>query len=192
MKQLTAPEKKHLALLESVIDAGKGTFISVGEALLEIKETKLYRETHRTFEAYCAARHGISKRHGNRLIVAAQVVQNVGPIGPALNESQCRELAKLPAAEQLDAARQAGAEASAKKLREIVEKKKEQIAKDEREALSLKPSFDRPSRDRHRAIRSHIEKAIKLIDGSIEHADRLEAKLRDALEVLDSSAAIAA
>lgn len=67
----------------------------VGEALRDIRNERLYRETHGTFEAYCEQRWGISPRHANRQIAAAEVADAMGPIGPNLSESQARELAPL-------------------------------------------------------------------------------------------------
>ena len=45
----------------------------------------------------CETEFGYSKRHANRLIQAAEISQQVGPMGPAsLPERQARELARVP------------------------------------------------------------------------------------------------
>jgi hypothetical protein len=93
---LDPAERAALAAAERTIQRGLKTFIEVGEALLEIRDRRLYRDTHPTFEDYLADRWGISKRHGNRLIQSAEVARIVGPIGPIpATESQARELAPL-------------------------------------------------------------------------------------------------
>lgn len=91
---LTPAERTRLAELEAVIERGQETFIEVGSALTEIRDTRLYLETHATFEAYCQERWGWSRRHANRTIQAAEVAEILGPMGPA-NERQARELVPL-------------------------------------------------------------------------------------------------
>lgn len=82
-----------LSELETVIERGRVTFIEVGEALAEIRDNRLYRETHATFEAYCRERWGWTSRHANRQIEAAEVVATLGPIGPIpVNEWQARKI----------------------------------------------------------------------------------------------------
>ena len=46
-------EVARLAELELVIERGQKAFVAVGNALAEIRDQRLYRETHATFEAYC-------------------------------------------------------------------------------------------------------------------------------------------
>jgi hypothetical protein len=53
----------------------------------------LYRAEYDSFEAYCRERWKMSYRHANRLIQAADVFDNVGPIGPIENERQARAIA---------------------------------------------------------------------------------------------------
>jgi hypothetical protein len=77
----------------------------VGNALLEIRERRLYREQFSRFEDYCQDRWNWSRAHAYRLIDAAQVVHNVSPIGDTpKNEAQARELVKLPPEEQREVA----------------------------------------------------------------------------------------
>jgi len=64
-----------LAELETVIERGLATFVEVGEALLEIRDSRLYRIEHETFEAYCRAHFPtMTYRHARRLMDAADVV----------------------------------------------------------------------------------------------------------------------
>jgi len=72
-------------------------FVEVGNALLEIRDACLYREKYDTFEAYCRDRWQISKRRANRLIGSAEVVRNLGPMGPIIiSERLVRPLTNLP------------------------------------------------------------------------------------------------
>lgn len=53
---------------------------------------------HRTFDVYCKVRWGFTHRHANRLILASEVNDNLGPMGPKPStERQVRPLAQLPA-----------------------------------------------------------------------------------------------
>lgn len=92
---LTPAEQDHLRHLEGLIGPGLETFVLVGEALAEIRDLRLYGETHRTFEDYCGERWGISKRHANRTIASARTARELGPNGPT-TEAVARELATLP------------------------------------------------------------------------------------------------
>jgi DNA N-6-adenine-methyltransferase (Dam) len=92
---MTAVTTTALAELEQVIERGLETFVEVGQALSRIRDERLYRESHKTFEAYCRERWRMSNRHANRQIEAAAVAGSLGPIGPVPNEAVARELAPL-------------------------------------------------------------------------------------------------
>lgn len=98
IEALTVPELSRRAELETTIERGLQTFVDVGLALMEIRDARLYRADYGTFEEYCRERWGWTRRHTNRLIASAEVVDNLGPIGPILpsTESQARPLAALP------------------------------------------------------------------------------------------------
>lgn len=88
---LTTTETNRLAELEETIERGLETFLEVGNALLEIRESKLYRQTHKTFAAYTKARWGFTARRARQLVQAAQT----GTMVPVENERQARELGGL-------------------------------------------------------------------------------------------------
>ncbi|MEG3931750.1 MULTISPECIES: hypothetical protein [unclassified Microcoleus] len=102
--QLDVAERTRLQELESIVEHGLQIFYEVGKALDEIREEKLYRETHKTFEAYCLDNWGIGRRTADRFISAAQVVENLRPIGLKIptKENQVRPLTGLPAELQLE------------------------------------------------------------------------------------------
>jgi len=91
-QQDLAKDVRSLDELEKVIERGKQTFMEVGEALLSIKERRLYREAgFDTFDAYCRKRWGFGKRRANQVLAAAEV----GTMVPGLNERQARALAPI-------------------------------------------------------------------------------------------------
>ncbi len=91
-----------LAKCEKIIAHGLRNFVEVGLALTAIRDGRLYKASHKTFEDYCKERWGMNKRYGNRLIESAIVVRNLGPTGPK-NERSARPLAALPPEAQAEA-----------------------------------------------------------------------------------------
>lgn len=95
---LTAAEADYLVQCEETISHGLQTFIEVGTALAMIRDNRLYRAEHPTFEAYCAERWGFTDRRARQLIDAAAI----GTIVPVTNEGQARELARVPETERAE------------------------------------------------------------------------------------------
>lgn len=96
---LTHSESQRLAELEQRIKVGLETFIDVGSAFQEIRDSRLYRQTHSTFEAYCREVWMVTDRRARMLMSAAEAVTNIktGTIVPVLpaTESQARPLTAL-------------------------------------------------------------------------------------------------
>jgi phage N-6-adenine-methyltransferase len=109
MNELTISEQSRLESLETVIEKGLTSFYEVGSALLTIRDSRLYRATHGTFEAYCLDRWGMSKPYATQLIGASKVVSNLVAIATVLpaTESQTRPLTSLPAEQQAETWQQA-------------------------------------------------------------------------------------
>jgi hypothetical protein len=63
---LDSTEIEKLDRLEAVARSGLDTFAEVREALAEIRDAELYRETHGRFEDYLRERWGINRPHGWR------------------------------------------------------------------------------------------------------------------------------
>jgi hypothetical protein len=72
MENLTAEECKKLEGLETIIRNGQKAFVEAGKALEEIRDKRLYRMKHKTFEGYCQDQWDFRKSHANRLILAAE------------------------------------------------------------------------------------------------------------------------
>ncbi|RAJ93012.1 hypothetical protein LX87_04524 [Larkinella arboricola] len=77
LSSISAAEAHQLAQYERIIEEGLTTFLSVGNALMAIRQEKLYRATHRTFEAYCRERFGLKRQRAYELIGAAEVVNSL-------------------------------------------------------------------------------------------------------------------
>lgn len=74
---LSDAEEKELQECEAIIEAGLQEFVKVGNALLRVRDHKLYRAKYGTFEAYLKERWDISRRRGYQLLDAAEAVQNL-------------------------------------------------------------------------------------------------------------------
>ena len=97
MTTLTITEAERLQVLEITIERGLQTFVEVGEALAEIRDSRLYRLNYGTFEDYCQDKWGMSRIHAFRMIEASKVAENLLPMGNIVpsNERQIRPLASL-------------------------------------------------------------------------------------------------
>lgn len=105
---LSLPEQADLATHEATIERGLTTFYEVGAALLAVRDRRLYRATHGTFEAYCRERWGMSKPQATRLIQAAEVVSDLVPMGTVpTNERQARPLAAVAPEDRAEVWREA-------------------------------------------------------------------------------------
>lgn len=82
---------RRLADAESKIERGLSTFWEVGNALMQIRDERLYRADFPTFEDYCQQRWSMTRRRANQLVEAAQM----GTMVPIENERQARALAPV-------------------------------------------------------------------------------------------------
>ena len=103
-------KKRHDALCVDVArDLPK--FLSVGNDLIELKQLEVYKETHKTFEAFVRDQFNLERAQAYRLMEAASVTKNLSPIGDKIDtpklESQLREVAKAPPEQQAEVVKKA-------------------------------------------------------------------------------------
>ncbi len=112
---LTNKEQGRLIELESVISKSVRAFLDVGEALVEIRDHKLWRSRFESFEEYCESRWSFKRSRASQIINAFEVAKSIQPtsqggvttvtgsrevaFSPA-NEGQVRPLISLPPAER--------------------------------------------------------------------------------------------
>lgn len=131
---LSLAETTELARCELLIERGLSTFVEVGEALLRIRDGRLYRETHRTFEDYCRERWDLKRQRAYELMQASEIVGVLSEISDTVplpaRESHAAELA--PLRDEPDELREAWSEAverhgerpTAAEVREVVDEKR--------------------------------------------------------------------
>ena len=111
------PVSGRLVELEAVIEAGLPHFIAVGNALLEIRDSRLYKETHGSFGAYVVERWQFSRQAAQAYITAAETAQSVNTV---LSFSEALEVARVPAGRQSEVAERVGGRGR-RKARVVVE-----------------------------------------------------------------------
>jgi hypothetical protein len=92
----TTAKRQRLEQLEVII---KDSYYRQGEALKEIRDTKLYLLKYDSFDAYCKDKWGHNRAWADRLIAAAKVAGDIKRVDPngstPKNEFQARSLRKL-------------------------------------------------------------------------------------------------
>jgi hypothetical protein len=78
LEALTEQEEADRHRLELKVERA---FYEAGAALRELRDKRLYRSTHRTFEDYCQERFGYTRRRPYQLIEAAIVFENLSALG---------------------------------------------------------------------------------------------------------------
>jgi len=105
---LTKVEAGTLQAYEKAIERGLASFVEVGRALTQIRDSRLYRATHATFEDYCQERWQMSRQRAHQVIEASGVAERVKKnlttdLPPIARASHAELLAELPAEEQAEA-----------------------------------------------------------------------------------------
>lgn len=128
---LSISEQLELRKCEKTIAVGLTNFREVGEALTKIRDGKLYRITHKTFESYCKEKWDFGRFQAYRMIEGSKVAKIVDNCQQKPErESQTRELATLSEKDQpkawSDAVELAGGkQPTAKQVAKAVEEIKE-------------------------------------------------------------------
>lgn len=83
---LTTTEHDDLARLETKIAKGLAYFMDVGQALAIVRDRRLYRAKHETFEDYCQEKWHLPRRRAYQIMEAAGGVEGLD------TESVCKKL----------------------------------------------------------------------------------------------------
>ena len=84
---MSAAEMDRLKELENTIKDNLAAFFKVGLALCEIRDSKLYRRSHPTFEKYCRDEFFIARGTAYQYIESAMTMKNL---------TQCPQIAHKP------------------------------------------------------------------------------------------------
>ncbi len=174
LEPINLTESKRLVALEKAIEAGRKTFIEVGLALAEIRDSRLYRADYNTFEDYCRKKWHFTKTYANNLIEGASAVNDLPQLmtTKVVNERQARELAKVEPAkrvEVLERAAEAGpitAKSISEAADEVAPKTKDEQFVEAMGGIRTVDELEAPAREPR----------------VTEYYERLEAMVNDALE----------
>ncbi|MEH1992117.1 hypothetical protein [Nostoc sp.] len=103
--ELTQEEQSDRLHLERKVERA---FFEAGKALIELRDRRLYRSTHKTFDEYCLDRFGYNRSRSYQLVDAAVVVDNLQKCPQFVDilptaEGQVRPMTKLEPQEQHEA-----------------------------------------------------------------------------------------
>jgi hypothetical protein len=116
-EELSPSEESERQRLEEIVER---SFFEAGRALKRLRDGKLYRSTHSSFESYVRERFAMRQSRSYQLIDAASVFEHLASKVPQFvellptNEAQCRPLTKLSKNEQVEIWQQAVSEAGGK------------------------------------------------------------------------------
>ena len=100
---ISVEESRDFTRLDTIIAKGLQTFVEVGEALAEIRDRKLYRNGHATFDDYLKTKWKLSRSRACRLIQATETVKALPTGNIPTTERQARPLTKLPPGQRAEA-----------------------------------------------------------------------------------------
>lgn len=98
IEPLTMEESILLVTLETIIAQGVETYREVGAALLVIRDSKLYKIEHTSFEDYCRVKWKFNRANAYDFIRTAAAAQSVSSM-IQIDRPTARALAKLPTSE---------------------------------------------------------------------------------------------
>lgn len=101
---LSTREREQLEVCESSIDALRVAFWTAGRALQIVRDGRLYRSDHASFDDYVEKRWDMQRSYAHKLIRAWPLAAKLHPLAPSINEGQIRELLPVAAAHGEDAA----------------------------------------------------------------------------------------
>jgi len=168
--EITEQERETLKKCETTIKKGISNFLTTGEALLTIRNQKLYQvDGFKTFEAYCNERWGITRQHASNLILAFRTEQELSTVVDKVNtepllksENLSRRFKKLPDDEQKRIM-------SALKLGSKIE---DEIKKSEQLVSGVTPS--KPHWDKFVRAVNTIQKILEQVENDESFINRLE------------------
>jgi hypothetical protein len=188
-KRLSDLERRTLAGHERTIRSLHGHLLKAGAALKTIRDDRLFRETYRTFAAYCKDRWGFTASRSRQLIDAAETVTTVTLSGlPApVTERQIRELVplrhdpKAALAVWEEATTRHGARPTAKHVQEAIQRVRPDSAPPTTKPAGRPDSNDQPVKG---APQEGEEKAPPQHQEEVQHeedrqAEDLELKVED-------------
>jgi len=184
---LTIEQRAELQRCERVIQSGLETFELVGNALLSIRDSRLYCETHDNFDSYCREKWSMKRDYADKLIGASKVAANLHTIVcKPQSESQARPLTKLETpAEQREAWQEAVTESGGQPTARHVEAAVERVQSRSRPIPEVKS--DRKPRGSYEDWKS-FQALSEDIAAQIEQMEQLVVDAQHVIQARDLAA----
>lgn len=80
--EMTSAEEERRAVLTATVWRNLHGFMEAGSALIEMRDSRLYRSTHPTFATFCAEEFSLTRSGAYELMAAAEVVSGIPDTGP--------------------------------------------------------------------------------------------------------------
>lgn len=178
---LTPTQATRLAELESEIDDGMATFLRVGQALQEIRDSKLYLGESDSFHEYTKNRFGFGRDQARNIIQATEATESLDDVPPLLSVSAAKELKHVPEDERqavLDAAKESAGPDAAPTAEDIRQASAETGAVSEAELAVLNGRAIG-------AIAAQISKAIRMLEDIDEDVPGMRPAANKAPDILN-------
>ncbi|TWT57221.1 hypothetical protein KOR42_05790 [Thalassoglobus neptunius] len=188
---LTTSEKRTLEACE--LDIEKGASM-VGRAMQTIRDDRLYRATHKTFEAYCQERWKISRQHAHNKIAHTEVVAAITDQLPEMSTMvdkiperatrQIRDLEPEQQAKVIEVASKQGTQVpTSKAVASAKEQLEDFLEGDDEEETEEAPSPSIILDDCNRSVPDHLSAHYELGARIASCARTLDATLRELNEL---------
>ncbi len=180
---LSLQERQIRDSLEGVVLRGKTVFLEVCQALLELKEKRLYRETHTSFARYCRERLGLTRQGSwywtSFARVHRAVAEEFPDCPPPVRPRQVRPLTGVPARDAAAtfarASRRKGGQPTNREvqteLEDLIERSKGQVGPARRTLIEVvrdeetKAAVDAASADQEQASQKEQAALRRGLDG---------------------------
>ena len=180
LEPISLKESKLLIDCEATIKKGQETFFEVGQAIVKIRDGKLYRSEHRSFEDYCRERWGWEKRYVQYVVSASNAVAALPEAQRTIvrSESQARELARIPADKRAEVLGKAGDKPTAKAIRQAAK-----VTLEEASEPTSRPEPEQPAAlkgiNLGKVDKLPEEPAVKMSDAAAAWIDAFETSCAD-------------
>lgn len=185
--ELTSSEERELTECESVIERNLESFHEVGAALLKIRDGKLYRLSHKTFDEYCRDKWAIDRTYAHRIIQAAKIAEVLPTDNKPKTERLTRPLTRIKESAEQRAAWQEAVDTApagkitAKHVEEVVQRRKKVITDrsivDEDDVREVTREDARiPGSVAFAEERKAMDEAMQFVSGALKQIKRIQQK----------------
>jgi len=162
-------QKLRLTELEQTIEGHQKSYITVGESLAHICDEKLYKATHKSFDAYCDERWGFSGSHARRFMDAYKVAKtlqdnSIVEIDLPRNEYQARLL--------FDRRKENKWVPSWNKVLKAAKKAGSKVTSSLIDAVVSQPGIKAKTAKKEQDKKAVVQKALKLIEEAKKSCDQ--------------------